>query len=144
MKKRYKTHFHHWHDHTRFGFLAHGFRVVLVYCRRAGWIEQLCPWQQESSGCSQSSGTKKWREKGIKTLFPSGRCGSLKSPQSSKLHQSLVWLNIQSMRLQMVTWDSNHHSEDITVSHYCDLDRVPDTCSSHDTATYMTAIIFKS
>lgn len=76
--------------------------------------------------------------------FPSGRHGSLKSLQPSKLHQSLVWLNIQSMSPQAVTLDSNHQSDDIMVSHYCDLDRVLDTCSSQDTVTYMTAIIFKS
>lgn len=49
-------------------FLAHSFRVVLVYCRRAGRIEQLCPWQQELSGCSHGSGPEKGREKGRKTI----------------------------------------------------------------------------
>lgn len=49
-------------------FLAHGFRVVFVYCRRAGRIEQLWPWQQELSGCSHDSGREKGREKGRKTV----------------------------------------------------------------------------
>lgn len=62
-----------------FILLDHSFRVVLVYCRRAGRIEQLCPWQQESSGCSHDSGPEKGREKEIKTLFPSGRRGNLQN-----------------------------------------------------------------